>query len=196
MAAEHYRSAELVFGWSFYRQGSGGEISSGDEFINTALDWFGDPDPRIGTAWQKGERLADLIAHRRTLLILDGLEPLQFPPGSQEGRIRDPSLQSLLRELAAFNSGLCMITTRLPIADIADHERTSAPRRDLEHLSSDAGAKLLQTLGVRGDDDELRNASKEFDGHCLALTLLGSYLTDAYRGDVRRRTRIVRAPYS
>ena len=190
MAAEHYGSAELVFGWSFYRQGSGGEISSADEFINTALDWFGDPDPRIGTAWQKGERLADLIAHRRTLLILDGLEPLQFPPGAQEGRIRDPSLQSLLRELAAFNSGLCVITTRLPIADIADHERTSAPRRDLEHLSSDAGAKLLQALGVRGDDDELRNASKEFEGHCLALTLLGSYLTDAYDGDARRRTEL------
>ncbi len=190
MAAEHYRSAELVFGWSFYRQGTGSEISSADEFINTALDWFGDPDPRIGTAWQKGERLADLIAHRRTLLILDGLEPLQFPPGPQEGRIRDPSLQSLLRELAAFNSGLCVITTRLPIADIADHERTSAPRRDLEHLSGDAGAKLLQALGVKGDDDELRNASREFDGHCLALTLLGSYLTDAYGGDVRRRTEL------
>jgi serine/threonine protein kinase/tetratricopeptide (TPR) repeat protein len=190
MAAEHYGSAELVFGWSFYRQGSGGEISSADEFINTALDWFGDPDPRIGTAWQKGERLADLIAHRRTLLILDGLEPLQFPPGAQEGRIRDPSLQSLLRELAAFNNGLCVITTRLPVADIADHERTSAPRRDLEHLSSDAGAKLLQALGVRGDDDELHKASREFDGHCLALTLLGSYLADAYRGDVRRRTEL------
>ena len=28
MAAKHYRSAELVFGWSFYRQGSSGEISS------------------------------------------------------------------------------------------------------------------------------------------------------------------------
>ena len=26
MAAEHYRSAELVFGWSFYRQGTSGEI--------------------------------------------------------------------------------------------------------------------------------------------------------------------------
>jgi tetratricopeptide (TPR) repeat protein len=115
---------------------------------------------------------------------------LQFPHGPQEGRIRDPSLQSLLLELAAFNSGLCVITTRLPIADIADHERTSAPRRDLEHLSNDAGAKLLQALGAKGDDDELRKASEEFDGHCLALTLLGSYLTDACRGDVRRRTEL------
>ena len=36
-----------------------------------------DPDPRLGTAWEKGERLAKLVAHRRTLLVLDGLEPLQ-----------------------------------------------------------------------------------------------------------------------
>ncbi len=56
--------------------------------------------------------------------------------------MRDPSLQALLRELAAYNRGLGVITTRLPIADVADHEHTSAPRRDLEQLSSDAGAKL------------------------------------------------------
>ena len=112
MAAEHYRSAELVFGWSFYRQGTSGDTSSADEFLDAALTWFGDPDPRLGTAWEKGERLAKLIAHRRTLLVLDGLEPLQNPPGPQEGRLREPSLQALLRELAAFNTGLCVITTR------------------------------------------------------------------------------------
>jgi predicted ATPase len=184
MAAEHYRSARLVFGWSFYRQGSSGGTSSADEFLDAALIWFGDPDPRIGTAWEKGERLAKLIARRRTLLILDGLEPLQNPPGPQEGRVRDPSIQALLRELAAFNSGLCIITTRLPVADIADHEPNSALRRDLEHLSSDAGAKLVRALGVKGDEAELRRASDEFGGHCLALTLLGSYLTDAFGGDI------------
>ena len=46
-----------------------------------------DPDPRMGTPWEKGERLAKPIAHCRTLLILDGLEPLQNPPGPQEGRL-------------------------------------------------------------------------------------------------------------
>ncbi len=150
MAAEDYGSAELVFGWSFYRQGSSGDTSSADEFLDAALTWFGDPDPRTGTAWEKGERLAKLIAYRRTLLVLDGLEPLQNPPGPQEGRLREPALQALLRELAAFNTGLCVITTRLPVADIADHERTSALRRNLEHLSSDAGAKLLQRWASPG----------------------------------------------
>ena len=190
MAAEHYRSAELVFGCSFYRQGTGGDTSSADEFLDAALAWFGDPNPRIGTPWEKGERLANLIARRRTLLVLDGLEPLQYPPGPQEGRIRDPSLQALLRELAAFNEGLCVITTRLPVDDIADHERTSAPRRDLELLSNDAGARLLRALGVKGNEADLRSASDEFSGHCLALTLLGSYLMDAYNGDVRCRKEV------
>jgi len=190
MAAEHYRSAELVFGWSFYRQGTSSGTSSADEFLDAALSWFGDPDPRLGTAWEKGERLAKLIAHHRTLLVLDGLEPLQNPPGPQEGRLHEPSLQALLRELAAFNKGLCVINTRTPVADIADRERTSALRRDLDQLSSDAGAKLLRALGVKGNEAELRSASDEFRGHCLALTLLGSYLTDAYNGDIRRREEV------
>jgi serine/threonine protein kinase len=185
MAAKHYRSAELIFGWSFYRQGTSGGASSADEFLDAALTWFGDPDPRIGTAWEKGERLAKLVAHRRTILVLDGLEPLQNPPGPHEGRLREPSLQAFLRELAVFNKGLCVITTRTSVADIADHERTSALRRDLDQLSSDAGAKLLRALGVKGDEADLRSASDEFSGHCLALTLLGGYLTDAYNGDIR-----------
>jgi hypothetical protein len=74
-----------------------------------------------------------------------------------------------------------VITTRTPIADIADHEGSSALRRDLEHLSSDAGAKLLRALGVKGQEAALRSASDEFRGHCLGLTLLGSYLADAYQ---------------
>jgi hypothetical protein len=39
MAAKDYRSAELVFGWSFYRQGTSGEASSADEFLDAALHW-------------------------------------------------------------------------------------------------------------------------------------------------------------
>jgi serine/threonine protein kinase len=57
MPAEVYRSVQFVFGWSFYRQRTGGGTSSADEFVDAALHWFGDPDPGLGTAWEKGERL-------------------------------------------------------------------------------------------------------------------------------------------
>ena len=50
--------------------------------------------------------------------------------------------------------------------------------------------RLLRALGVKGDEEELRSASDEFRGHCLALTLLGSYLADAYNGDVRCRREV------
>ena len=124
------------------------------------------------------------------MLILDGLEPLQNPPGPHEGRLRDPSLQGLLRGLATVINGLCVITTRMPVADLADGERRSVLRYDLEQLSSEAGAQLLRALSVIGDEEKLRSASDEFGGHCLALTLLGSYLTDAHDGDIRFRKEI------
>jgi predicted ATPase len=79
----------------------------------------------------------------------------------------------------------------MPVADLAHHERTSVLRRELEHLSNDAGARLLRALGVKGDEVVLHNASDEFSGHCLALTLLGSYLTDAYHGDIRWRKEVL-----
>jgi len=63
------------------------------------------------------------------------------------------------------NTGLCVITTRTPVADIADHERTSALRRDLEQLSSDAGAKLLRALGVKGHEPELQSGESPPSWH-------------------------------
>ena len=36
----------------------------------------------------------------------------------------------------------------------------------------------------------MRSASDEFNDHCLALTLLGSYLSDAYNGDIRCRKEV------
>ena len=136
LAAEQYRSAGLVFGWSFYRQGTSGSSSSADEFLmrlspGLEIQIHGSEQPR------RRARFAKLVANRRTLLVLDGLEPLQNPPGPQEGRLRGASLQALLRELAAFNKGLCVTTKRTAVADLADLAGGSAPRRELEYLSSD-----------------------------------------------------------
>ena len=193
MGADHYRGAERVYGWSFYSQGAAeGRQVSADPFIAAALAWFGDPDPNAGSPWDKGERLAELVKRERTLLILDGLEPLQNPPPVETGCIKDPALVALLRELARQNPGLVIISTRLAVDDLKDCADCAAIQIDLENLSPEAGAVYLAHLGVDGTDAERQAAAKDFGGHALALTLMGSYLKVVHRGDVRKRKEIPR----
>jgi hypothetical protein len=193
MRRDNFRGAERVFGWSFYSQGAAeGRQASADQFIASALRWFGDPEPDAGSPWEKGERLAECIRKQKTLLILDGMEPLQHPFREEGGRIRDPGLQSLVRELANHIPGLCVITTRLDVDDLKDFTGTTVENGHLEHLSPEAGMELLKHLGVKGADDKIKQAVRDFDGHALALMLLGTYLSIVYNGDVQKRDRIAR----
>jgi len=188
MEDDGYGCAERVYAWSFARQGAGEMPSSGDGFVSAALAWFGDPDPGGGSAWEKGERLAYRVRAERTLLVLDGVEPLQVASGPDAGRLRDEALQALLRELAAANAGgLCVVTSRIPVADLLDFEPGPARRVELRHLSPQVGAQVLHAHGATGSDDELMRASREFDGHPLALVLLAGYLRDVYGGDIAQR---------
>ena len=162
MAPENYRGAERVYSWSFYSQGTSDRAASADLFIESALRWFSDPDPTAGSPWDKGERLAGYIRRERTLLILDGLEPLQYPPGPHEGRLKDPALATLLVELAAGQPGLCVVTTRERVGDLIEFENSTVIRHSLERLSAKAGAMLLSAQGARGDDDELERSVEEY----------------------------------
>lgn len=191
MGRDNYRGAERVYGWSFYSQGAAeGRQVSADQFIAAALTWFGDPDPTQGSPWDKGERLAELIKAQRTLLILDGLEPLQNPPPVETGKIKDPGLTSLLRELASQNPGLVVISTRLAVDDLKDFKDSSTKEIDLDSLSDESGAAYLKYLGVDGTDEERQAAAKDFGGHALALTLLGRYLKVVHNGDIRKHGEI------
>ena len=183
--------AERVFDWSFYRQGTGdGGNTSADEFVSAALRWFGDADPTAGSPWDKGARLAELVSEKRTLLLLDGMEPLQSGPGQGDGSIKDPALQALVRGLSLGNAGLCVITSRIAVADLASLVGDKVREKKLTRLSAEAGAMLLEARGARGTPEELRAAAEEYKGHCLALTLLGSYLRKACKGDIRKRDEI------
>jgi tetratricopeptide (TPR) repeat protein len=181
-----WRGAERVFGWSFYSQRTD-RLSSSDEFVDSALRWFGDPDPSVGSPWDKGERLAALVRKERTLLVLDGMEPLQWGPGVEAGKLKDPALQALVKDLGAQNKGLCLITTRIAVADLEALAGDRVQNHGLDHLSVEAGAELLRARGAHGSEEELRAAAKEYDGHSLALTLLGTYLRKAHKGDIRKR---------
>ena len=159
-------------------------------FLKEALTFFGDA-AMAGSAqgaFDKGRRLARLVGERRALLILDGLEPLQYAPTSPTpGELKDQGLAALLKGLAATNLGLCVITTRYSIPDLRAYWQTTAPEVKLTRLSKAAGVDLLQKLGVQGTQKEFETLVEDVKGHALTLNLLGKYLHDAHAGDIRKR---------
>jgi tetratricopeptide (TPR) repeat protein len=191
---DNYRGSIKVYGWSFYSQGAAKrKQASADEFMQETLKWFGDKDPAEGSAVEKGKRLANLIRKESTLLILDGLEPLQYPPGEGyglDGQLKDQGLKILLKELSSGQPGLCVITTREKVADLSAKIDFTVKEISLEHLSNAAGTQFLKSLGITGPDKEILKAVEEYDGHALALSLLGRYLHSVYRGDIRKRDKI------
>ncbi len=183
---DNYRGARRVFAWSFYSQGTSERATSADQFINAALIWFGDANPTAGSPWDKGERLADLVRREKTLLVLDGMEPLQSSFAHERGKIKDPALATLVSELARENDGLLIITTREAITDLEFEIR----QENLEQISPEAGRALLRVGGVRGADEELERATEAFGCHALALNLLAVYLQDLPGHHVSEAARI------
>jgi tetratricopeptide (TPR) repeat protein len=204
LAGENWPRCDAAFAWSFYSQGTRDQTTtSSDTFLKEALIFFGDV-AMAGSAqgtFDKGRRLAQLVGERRALLILDGLEPLQYAPTSPlPGELKDQGIAALLKGLATASQGLCVVTTRYSIPDLRAYWQTTAPEVKLKRLSLEAGVALLQFFGVKGSlrktipSADGRGLLNEFEalvedvkGHALTLNLLGSYLRDAHAGDIRKR---------
>jgi hypothetical protein len=197
LAHQDWPGCDAVFAWSFYSQGTRDQaLASSDTFLKEALTFFGnDEDKQFAGSnaggWEKGGRLARIIGQRRSLLILDGLEPLQYAPTSPTpGELKDQGLAALLKGLAAASHGLCIVTTRYSIPDLRAYWQTTAPEVILTRLSSAAGVALLRSIGVKGTQKEFEALVEDVKGHALTLNLLGTYLRDAYAGDIRKRDRV------
>jgi len=179
--------ASRIYGWSAYSQGSGDQKRTDtDGFIATALDWFGYTGKPIRDSVERALILAELIQQQKTLLLLDGLEPLQHPVGLNNGKLKDRSLATLIKALGNFNPGLLIITSRQPIFELKGMGKLVV-NKTLNRLSMSAGADLLVDLGVVGRQRHLEDAVREVNGHALSVTLLGTFIAEVCRGDIRRR---------
>jgi nucleoside phosphorylase len=188
-----YLGAERVLAWSFYSQGTKENLVAADVFVRFALDWLGDNESLPTNPAAQGARLAALIRRHRMLLVLDGLEPLQYPETAPDvgGTLTDSSIATLLGELAAPGwEGLCLITTRTPVAGIAtsDIEASAVEQLDLRNLDVRSGVRLLESLIDRQLDAEEAEKAEHtvtaVHGHALALNLLGRYLRDVHGGRI------------
>ena len=237
LKASGWRGARSVFAWSFYSQGSNEDRqTSADDFFKAAYRHFsGGKVAPPEKAHEKGVDLAHLVQQSRALLILDGLEPLQYATGktggtrSDKGRtggLKDPGIKSLLNLLADNNPGLCVVTTRIQLAELRGAE--GAVFEPLDRLPLMAGIELLRDLGVEpafppaqytlpqlANFDallprftppttyaapepqpgkpvmpariakDLIAAVEELKGHALALNLVGNFLAEHHKGDIR-----------
>ena len=175
--------AARIYGWSAYSQGSGEQKrADADSFISKALDDFGWQGELPKDFVERARELAKLIQKERVLLLLDGLEPLQDPPGVNRGRFKDKGLAELAKRLGAQNPGLVVLTTRQEVPELAGFGPLVI-EHELEELSDRAGADLLVELGVRGRQRELEAAVREVQGHALSVTLLGTYLAEVCGGE-------------
>jgi TIR domain len=188
-----YRGADAVLCWSFYSQGTQERAAAGEGLLDWALGKL-KVEIHTTSSTAKGERLAEELSRRRVLLVLDGLEPLQYGPEGQQGALKDPGLRAFLRALAVkqpqAGHSLVVITSRLPVRDLQKWEDSTTPRIDLWRLADEAGAALLAGGGVTGTPDELRAATHDFAGHALALSLLAGFLKLLHGGDVHARSGI------
>ncbi|TVQ84509.1 MAG: ATP-binding protein [Chromatiaceae bacterium] len=221
-------SGPRQFGWTFrIPVGERAGWTPEDDFLATALAWCGVAHDPALPPWEKGRLLATALATTPTLLLLDGLEALQYPApdgmrdrvgkpagetadgpvvGSQTdvgdtamapvpGQLHAPGVAALLAAwlaapVSAGSAGLILLTTRLPVADLAPdphgHERPDGLlwQLDLAGLDPADGADLLaHWQRARGADDAVATApadsaiaqrraiSSALHGHALSLQL-------------------------
>ena len=195
--------AVAIFAWSFYNQGTGDQArSTSDEFVNAALKHFGlgFDESTASTPMVRARRLVDHLQQTTTLLLLDGLEPLQFSPGpSVDATLKDDAIRHLLVSLRRRNPGLCVVTTRLNISELNEGEDVSARQVVLPPLSISESLQLLRSMTwgfgdgayrLRGEDDEFIDLAEWTRGHALTLSLAGKILIVAHQGDLRVRDQI------
>ena len=188
LAHQDWPGCDAAFAWSFYSQGTreqtGRFVRPVPQGSPHLLRRRGRWRPAPQGAFDKGRRLAQLVGERRALLILDGLEPLQYAPTSPTpGELKDQGIAALLKGLAATSHGLCVVTTRYSLPDLqrvlADHR---AGGRSCLRLSTEAGVHLLRTTRRESGTQrsEFEKLVEDVKGHALTLNLLGSFLRDAF----------------
>lgn len=197
MLAKDWPGCDTAFAWSFYNQGTSEQlVTSSDLFLKEAISFFGNAADKefaasAAGAYEKGWYLARIVGQQRSLLVLDGLEPLQYAPTSPTpGELKDQGISALLKGLAQISYGLCVITTRYSLPDLRAFWDKTVLEKPLLSLSCDAGVHLLKTLGVRGTTEEFEMLVDDVKGHALTLTLLGGFLKRAFHGDIRQRNRV------
>lgn len=183
--APSYNGAKWVLGWSFYSQGTHDTQTSSSLFFEHALRFFGQQEPLPSSDEDKARQLAALVRERPSIIVLDGIEPLQHGPDIHNGELADTGLKTFLRDIRAHNlpeRRILVISSRQPIVELKGSDKYH--EIELDRLSQGDGVLLLKQLGVKGTPPDLMQAVQSYSGHPLALVLLSNILVEWFDSNV------------
>lgn len=173
-----WRGADHVYGWSFPDVTTETELAKlADEFVDHALNWFGNGLQSPRHPVERISLLCKLIQRHRTLLLLDNFPVFDFEIDAVEAAAGSHPLGMLMNSLAAYNPGLCVIASRQPLP-VCEMLQPLITQYRLPELTEETGADLLRQCGVMLRPESLEKLSHDFCGHPLTLELLGSYLAN------------------
>ncbi len=157
LAVTGWPAADGVYAFSFDSQGTDAKRwGSSDRFFSECLAFFGVNPQDYDSVRRRAHRLADFMEQHRVLLVLDGIEPMQSPRGDGEnGRLRDDAMSDFLRRLSQGNKGLCLITTRFPLPDLASYKSEQVTQFHVPNLALSEAVTLLRTFQIACPQSEL-----------------------------------------
>lgn len=137
---------------------------------------------------EKARVLARCLQQQPCLLVLDGLEPLQYAENlqSMNGELQDSALKEFIacfRQTAG--KSFVLFSSRQPLLELKKWQAEHYLSLDLQTLPHQDGADLLQALGVTGNAAERQAISQDLNGHALSLVLMGHLLVEHHQGDPR-----------
>lgn len=170
-----------IFWWTFI------EKQSVDEFLDAALSYISNNllDSNIITSsHQRTQIIGKMLSVGRYIFVLDGLECMQYSDGDDYGVLRSENLRDLLTYFAnPDNKSFCLVASRLPLIDLMPY--TTYLHRDVDRLSEEDSRTLLQNLGVKGSEENIKKLIEDWDGHALTLSLLGAFIQEETSGEIK-----------
>jgi tetratricopeptide (TPR) repeat protein len=165
-----------------------------DAFIDAALSYF-EPaafDKRqIPRLEQRVARLLVHLQRRQSLLVIEGVERWlrgwardhihEVADSARERDAQEEAFDSFLEAAAALTNGSHVVLTSRALPACLDSTSCtlipmdeSGGARPLEGLDEPAAVELLRQLSMPGSEGELRQLSREYGHHPLALEVLAS----------------------